>query len=117
MYLHPQLFISSLNNNTMAKLSAHGNEIARFERAYTDNTGTQHKVRISVRSDHHILRNAGFLEHNRWTEKSSMHWFGWKLWKKVKVGRIDAVIQHIENGDFWTRQEMRKNLTFQTPIQ
>ena len=74
----------------MARLSAHGTEIARFEKlegASADRDVLERRTRYSVRSDGAIMKEysvlfaAGPYSPQRW------HSYGWKLAARPKVAR------------------------------
>lgn len=113
----------------MAKLSAHGYEVARivldftrpasdFDREHYGLTVCRYSDHLSFRSDGHILkRTVGHDVHPRESEpKYRRHDWGWKLWRKLTVGgkpqrnpeRIRAFAQRMllnaENSDHYTVQ-------------
>jgi hypothetical protein len=73
----------------MAKLSAHGYEIARVSKEMPtaeDRLSTRERVTISYRSDGHFMR-----KHDVWFRpgpydngKERFHSYGWKLYRKLK---------------------------------
>ena len=70
----------------MAKLSAHGFEVARVKRVAMDSAGsdpyfTEMAYTYSFRSDGHILRKMTGRE----TDSGKIHSWGWKLWKKIRT--------------------------------
>jgi hypothetical protein len=69
----------------MAKLSAHGYELARLTKSARIGD-TDYKVVLSFRSDGHILRNLTALGiHDTRYGGSPDHTYGWKLYKKLKA--------------------------------
>lgn len=76
----------------MAKLSAHGYEVARVKFADDLGTDTQYEVTLSFRSDGQIMRKLKALNiHNSAYGGSPHHDYGWKLWKKLKDPKRDTV--------------------------
>jgi len=65
----------------MAKLSAHGYEVARLTKSARVGD-TDYKVVLSFRSDGHIMRNLTAL--NIHPTGNPHHTYGWKLYKRVK---------------------------------
>ena len=73
----------------MAKLSAHGYEVARVSKEIEtaeDRLCTRERVTLSYRSDGHIMR-----KHDVWFRpgpydhgKERFHSYGWKLYRKLK---------------------------------
>lgn len=64
----------------MAKLSAHGYEVARIKHRQTIGE-TNYEMTLSFRSDGHIMRNVKAL--NIHAHGNPHHVYGWKLWKKL----------------------------------
>lgn len=90
----------------MAKLSAHGYEVARVtigsERATDqrerdlygeDHTVVRYEHSYSFRSDGHILARVVCLDVHPGESNPSRrrHDYGWKLWRKVRKGHPDPV--------------------------
>jgi hypothetical protein len=85
----------------MAKLSAHGYEVARvvyrdevptteFDRSLygEDHTVSRYEYHVSFRSDGHIMQRIVGLDTHPGEANPSLrrHDWGWKLWKKVQKG-------------------------------
>ena len=75
----------------MAKLRVHGTELARFEREVhkeivegSGESGT-YVYTYSIRSDGHILRKVKLRYDVKPAWGRDIDW-GWKLWKKCKIG-------------------------------
>lgn len=66
----------------MAKLSAHGYEVARFETLESLGTETEYRVVYSFRSDGYVLRRLVAL--NIHAVGSPHHDYGWKLYRRLK---------------------------------
>lgn len=84
----------------MAKLSAHGHEVARvvIERNLPDH---RHETHYSFRSDGHVLRRIVGLDIHAPGSRTD---YGWKLWKRLADGadgRAAAIglRDRIERGD------------------
>lgn len=80
----------------MAKLSAHGKEIARFS-TVRDSTQLS-ETYYAIFEDRWVLKKlkvfmeAGPYSPARW------HDYGWKLFRKVKEGRIESWIEKAEKA-------------------
>ncbi len=81
----------------MAKLKAHGYEVERVERNETRNNimgeATQYRMIYSFRSDGHILRRVVVPNGHAaslYSESADID-YGWKLWKKFKLGKATPV--------------------------
>ncbi len=75
----------------MAKLSAHGTEVARLKKVQVI-AGTRYHVTLSFRSDGHIMRNLEARDiHDTTYGGSPHHVYGWKLYKKLgkHIARAD----------------------------
>ena len=72
----------------MAKLSAHGHELARYSKERSTPDGdltTWERVTFSVRSDGHIMRKIDCrFGPDRYDPQGQLHSYGWKLYRKVK---------------------------------
>lgn len=69
----------------MAKLSAHGTEVARLKKVQVIASTTYH-VTLSFRSDGHVMRNLEARNiHDTTYGASPHHVYGWKLYKKLKA--------------------------------
>ncbi len=72
----------------MAKLSAHGHELARLSKEIHTPDGdltTWERSTYSVRSDGHILRKDDCRFKPDWLDKDGrFHSYGWKLYRKLK---------------------------------
>ena len=90
----------------MAKLSAHGFEVARFKKTHFDDRSKDlgysmtHTFIYSIRSDGHILRKQDILWHN----DGQKHSYGFKLFRKAKKG-VDSkdVIKLFESNPVFER--------------
>lgn len=92
----------------MAKLSAHGYEVARIKYRDKLGTDTDYEITLSFRSDGHIMRNLKALNIHACTSPfhgeawhdcpAPHHVYGWKLWKRLP--RTGDPSQH----DIVTRQ-------------
>jgi hypothetical protein len=74
----------------MAKLSAHGYEVARLTKSWTLDHGgdlgsTEYRVVLSFRSDGHVMRNLTALGiHDTTYGGSPDHTYGWKVYKVIR---------------------------------
>jgi hypothetical protein len=91
----------------MAKLSAHGVELARIDVTtpqdgpkYDGDTVHTNRVVYSVRSDGHILRRT--LAQGIHGGSDEWHDFGWKLWKRVAKTHAHTTADHLIA--IWTRE-------------
>lgn len=66
----------------MAKLSAHGYEVARMETSESYGTDTEYRTIYSFRSDGYVLRRLVAL--NIHANGSPHHDYGWKLYRRLK---------------------------------
>ncbi len=85
----------------MAKLKAHGYEMLRMARDYTETNEfgpILYRETLSYRSDGHIMRNLKFLQTSPYAE--GWHDFGWKLYQKLKPGIMEK-----RKAAGWTIQE------------
>lgn len=98
----------------MAKLSAHGYEVARLTKsmtlAHTDGEGfTDYKVVLSFRSDGNIMRNLTALNiHDTTYGASPHHTYGWKLYKKLSAPGKDRVAAMRRIAASWRDQAAEK---------
>lgn len=96
----------------MAKLSAHGYEVARLTKSLTLDHGgglgtTEYRVVLSFRSDGHIMRNLTALGiHDTRYGGSPDHTYGWKLYKKLpaSVKRDDRAERVLKIARDWRDQ-------------
>lgn len=78
----------------MAKLSAHGTEVARFEKV-VDNS----RIILSLRSDRHLMRNVALTLDAFGSTRTT--YTGWKLYKKMKEGYdLNRVVESLTAAGF-----------------
>ncbi len=79
----------------MAKLSAHGYEVARLVKRWNPR-GTEYIVHLSFRSDGHVLRRLVAQNiHDTTYGASPHHDYGWKLYKKFQPDPKRNIVERV----------------------
>ena len=93
----------------MAKLSAHGYEVARLTKSWTltheDGDTTDYIVTLSFRSDGQVMRKLKALNiHSTHYGASPHHDYGWKLYKALPDPKRDTIARLLKIANSYRDQ-------------
>ena len=88
----------------MATLRAHGKEIWRGDRMWVDDDGKTNRRMIAIFEDRWLLQCSSYqslamscgVEKPRWTS------FGWKRYKRILEGHVEAAIEILKSKGYRT---------------
>lgn len=80
----------------MARLSAHGKEIARFSKIEQSNTLSE--TQYAIFEDRWVLKKLKIFQEASLYSPARWHDYGWKLFRKVKEGHTESWIEKVEKA-------------------